>query len=318
MPDPIETAELLAFARIVQTQSLTRAAAELKLPRATVSRRLQRLEERLGVRLLRRTTRRLALTDAGEVLYRHARVILDAVHDAALSVQGTDAVRGRLRVSVPPGLPQSFHSLLCDFTERYPDVRMEVHASARHVNLIAEGYDVALRAGVALDSGLVGRTLQRSGLVAVASPDYLARRGTPKSVRELPRHDCLMAFSRGEVPQSQWPLLDGGSVRLDGTLFSNDVFLLTEAARRGRGIALLPTTLTDPLVVAGELVPVLDRVLGAETLLMLVYPERELVLPAVRAFIDVVAAWVEQNLSESAASLTAPEPKPPCRQSRER
>ena len=180
MQDPLETAELLAFARTVQAQSLTRAAAELKLPRATVSRRLQRLEERLGVRLLRRTTRRLALTDAGEVLYRHARLILDAVRDAELSVQRTDAVRGRLRISVPPVTPM-FQGLLCDFIERYPDVRLEVHASARHVDLIAEGYDLALRAGVAPDSGLVGRTLYRQRLTAVASPAYLARRGTPQS-----------------------------------------------------------------------------------------------------------------------------------------
>lgn len=298
MQDPIETAELLAFARTVQTQSLTRAAAELKLPRATVSRRLQRLEERLGVRLLRRTTRRLALTDAGEVLYRHARSILDAVRDAELSVQTTDVVRGRLRISVPPVTPPAFHGLVCDFIARYPDVRLEVHASSRHVDLIAEGYDVALRAGVALDSGLVGRTLQRQRLGAVASPDYLARRGTPQSVRELPRHACLMGYARGEVPQSQWPLVHGGSVRVEGVLFTSDIFLLTEAARRGRGIALLPTMLTEPLIAAGELMPVLAGVLGAQTQFMLVYPERELLLPAVRAFIDAVVAWAEAGLGQ--------------------
>lgn len=101
------------------------------------------------MRLLRRTTRRLALTDAGEVLYRRARAILDAVHEAELSVQTTDVVRGRLRISVPPVQPPAFHGLLCDFIARYPDVRLEVHAASRHVDLIAEGYDVALRAGVA-------------------------------------------------------------------------------------------------------------------------------------------------------------------------
>ena len=300
MQDPLETAELLAFARTVQAQSLTRAAAELKLPRATVSRRLQRLEERLGVRLLRRTTRRLALTDAGEVLYRHARLILDAVRDAELSVQRTDAVRGRLRISVPPVTPM-FQGLLCDFIERYPDVRLEVHASARHVDLIAEGYDLALRAGVAPDSGLVGRTLYRQRLTAVASPAYLARRGTPQSVRELPRHSCLMGYSRGELPQSHWPLVHGGTVHVEGVLFSSDIFLLAEAARRDRGIALLPTALTAPFIEKGELVPVLQEVLGAQTLLMLVYPERELVPPAVRAFIDAVVAWAEAEIGWSSA-----------------
>lgn len=298
MQDPIETSELLAFARTVQTQSLTRAAAELKLPRATVSRRLQRLEDRLGVRLLRRTTRRLALTDAGEVLYRRARAILDAVHEAELSVQTTDVVRGRLRISVPPVQPPAFQGLLCDFIERYPDVRLEVHAASRHVDLIAEGYDLALRAGVALDSGLVGRTLQRQHLSAVASPDYLARRGTPRSVRELQRHACLMGYSRGEVPQSQWPLLPEGSVHVEGVLFTSDIFLLTEAARRGRGIALLPTVLTEPLIASGELVPVLAGAVGAQTQFMLVYPERELMLPAVRVFIDAVVSWAAAGLGQ--------------------
>src|SRR5690349_10514456 len=123
MQEPVETAELLAFARTVEAKSLSRAAAELAVPRATISRRLARLEERLGARLLRRTTRSLALTDAGEALYRHARIVLDAVRDAETSVRRTDdAVRGELRVSVPQHLPPSFHALVCDFMERYPDV----------------------------------------------------------------------------------------------------------------------------------------------------------------------------------------------------
>lgn len=292
MPDPLETSELLAFARTVETQSLTRAAAELRLPRATVTRRLQRLEEHLGVRLLRRTTRRLVLTDAGQMLYRHARSILDAVRDAELSVQRTDdAVRGRLRVSVMPIMSPSFQALVCDFAARYPEVQLEVHASSRQVDLIAEGYDVAVRAGTAVDSGLVGRTLLRMRLRAVASPEYLARRGIPKSVRELSQHACLMGYARGEVPQSEWPLLRGGSTRIEGAFFSNDVLLLAQAARRGCGIALIPTLLADPLVAAGELTPVLDRILGAHIQLMIVYPERELAPAALRAFMEAVVAW---------------------------
>src|SRR6202142_3210903 len=110
MRDPLETVELLAFTRIVDAKSLSRAARELRVPRPTISRRLARLEERLGARLLRRTTRSLALTDAGEALYRHARIVLDAVTDAEASGRRTDdAVRGDLRVSVPPNVPPSFH-----------------------------------------------------------------------------------------------------------------------------------------------------------------------------------------------------------------
>src|SRR5262249_47658780 len=113
MDDLVETAELLAFARTVDSKSVSRAATELGVPRATVSRRLARLEERLGTRLLRRTTRSLVLTDAGEALYRHARIVLDAVHDAEASVRRTDqAVRGDLRVSVPPIMSPSFYELI--------------------------------------------------------------------------------------------------------------------------------------------------------------------------------------------------------------
>lgn len=294
MHDPLETSELLAFARTVEAQSLTRAAAELGLPRATVSRRLQRIEQRLGVRLLRRTTRKLTLTDAGEALYHRARSILDAVRDAELSVQRTDdAVRGRLRVTVPPLLPPSFNTVVIDFMERYPDVRLELNATSRHVDLHAEGYDVALRAGGSTDSGLVGRMLQRQRLGLFASPDYLARHGTPTSVGELAKHACLMNYARGELPQSHWPLFRGGSVRVEGTLHCNDLFLLLHAAKRGRGLALLPSVFVEPTTTRGGLVPVLERIVGAETQLMLVYPERELMPAAVRAFIEAVAAWAK-------------------------
>jgi DNA-binding transcriptional LysR family regulator len=119
--DPVETSELLAFAKTVDVQSLSRAAAELGVPRATVSRRLARLEKRLGVRLLRRTTRSLVLTDAGEAMYRHARIVLEAVADAESSVRRSDGrIRGELRVSVPPLIHESFFGMLCDFAGRYP------------------------------------------------------------------------------------------------------------------------------------------------------------------------------------------------------
>src|SRR5262252_5880916 len=127
MDDPLKTAELLAFARVVDAKSLSRAAAELGVPRATIGRRLSRLEERLGTRLLRRTTRSLALTDAGDVFYRQARIALDAVSQAEESVRRADnAVCGNLRVSVPPMLDEGFLAMLTSFAETYPDVRIQV------------------------------------------------------------------------------------------------------------------------------------------------------------------------------------------------
>jgi DNA-binding transcriptional LysR family regulator len=306
MADPLETSELLAFSRTVEAHSLSRAAAELGLPRATVSRRLQRMEQRLGVRLLRRTTRKLSLTAAGEALYQRTRGILDAIDEAERSVRHSDdVVRGRLRVSVPTGVPGTFFDLMSRFIARYPDLRIDVLSTARHVDLLAEGFDVALRAGAAPDSGLMSRTLRRVRLYAVASPGYLAKHGTPDTVRALTKHACILGYTRAELPETHWPLLRGGSARVEGKLYSNDILMRRALASDGRGITLLPSLMADDGTRRGHLVPVLERVVGAQSQLMLVYPERELVPPAVRAFIEAVATWAETALD----NWTSPRPK---------
>jgi len=298
MDDPVETSELLAFVRAVEAKSLVRAAAELAAPRATISRRLARLEERLGVRLLRRTTRSLALTDAGQSFYRHARIVLDAVQQAEASVRKTDGeLRGTVRASFPPINDPSFRAMLCNFAAANPDVRLQLDFSTRHVDLQREGYDVALRASTRLEPGLVARTFSRAATLAVASPAYLAAHGTPDHPRALRRHRCLMGFDRGELPQSHWPLADGGRVAVDGALFSNDITLLLDAARAGLGIAMLPRFIIADSLARKELVHVLPDVLAIESRIAVVYPERELVPPQVHAFIDAVLAWA--NTAES-------------------
>jgi DNA-binding transcriptional LysR family regulator len=297
MNEPVETSELLAFSKTVDAKSLSRAAAELGVPRATVSRRLARLEERLGARLLRRTTRSLVLTDAGEALYRHARIVLDAVSHAEASVRRTDdAVRGDLRVSVPPLLSPSFYAMLCEFARQHPEVRLHVHFSSRHVDLRRDGYDVAIRASTALEPGLVARTLARAPLVAAASPAYLAAAGVPRTRRDLRDHRCLMGFARGELPETQWPLPGGGKLHVDGMFFSNEPTLLCDAALRGLGIAVLPLLIARPFLESGALVQVLPGVIQAESRVAVVYPEREFVPPQVRAFVDAVAAWAPGEL----------------------
>jgi DNA-binding transcriptional LysR family regulator len=297
MPDPVETAELAAFVQTVDARSLSRAAAELGLPRATLSRRLARLEQRLGARLLRRTTRSLALTDAGESFNRHARIVLEAVAQAEASVREVDdAVRGSLRVSVPPIVTASFRAMLCGFAERYPDVRLQVHFTSRIVDLRRDGYDVALRASSEIEPGLIARPLSREPMLAVASPAYLAAHGVPRSRRDLARHRCLMGFARGELPQSHWTFHGGSKVHLEGVFFSNELDLLCDAALRGLGIAFLPLMVTHAALESGALVAVLPETLYAEALIAVVYPEREFVPPAVRAFVDTVVAWAPGEL----------------------
>jgi DNA-binding transcriptional LysR family regulator len=312
MRDSLETAELLAFSRTVDAKSLSRAAAELGVPRATISRRLARLEERLGTRLLRRTTRSLVLTDSGEVLYRHARIVLDAVASAEASVrQAHDVVRGDLRVSVPPMMTESFRELLIGFAERHPALRVQVHFSSELVDLQRAGYDVAIRASSEIQPGLIARTLARDPMVAVAAPGYIAEHGLPRTRRDLRRHRCLLGFARGQLPQSHWAVAGGGKLHVEGNFCSNDVLLLRDAAVRGLGIAFLPLLLVYPALESGALVHVLRGSLTAEVRIAVVYPEREFVPPQVRAFVDAVTAWAPEHLG----MRSIPEP---CRQAASR
>ncbi|MBC8066953.1 MAG: LysR family transcriptional regulator [Deltaproteobacteria bacterium] len=292
MQELLETAELEAFARIVESGSLSKAAMELEVPRATIGRRLARLEERLGVRLVRRSTRRLALTDAGTTLYHHALAALTAVREAAASVRGVEgSMRGRLRISVPPLANESFHALVNDFLGRFPEVQLHVHASTQHVDLLEGGFDLALRAGGALDPGLVARPLARSRSLAVASPGYLARRGTPKRARDLREHACLLGFDRGIVPSHYWPLRNGSTLRVDGPFASNEPTGLQAAAVAGHGIALLPLFFAAPALATGQLVAVLPERVGGQVQIAVVYAERELVPQIVRVFVDELVAW---------------------------
>src|SRR5216683_1625600 len=293
MVGAVETSELLAFTRTVEAKSLSRAAAELGAPRATIGRRLARLEQRLGVRLLRRTTRALALTDAGDAFYRHARIVLDAVVQAEASVRKSDKViRGTLRVATPPMMDPSFNALVCDFARAYPEVQIHVDASSRYVDLLREGYDVALRAGTELEPGLVARTLARTSAVAVAAPAYLAANGTPRKVRDLRTHRCLVGFTPSGLPQTHWPKAGGGKISVEGSFVSNDITLLMDAAVRALGIAVSPALLGGAPPDRGAVFGFPPEFFPAKRGGGVVPRKKDLPPPQVRAFIDVLVAWV--------------------------
>ena len=305
MQEPLETAELLAFVTSVEEKSLSRAAAKLRVPRVTLSRRLARLEARLGARLLRRTTRSLVLTDAGSALYQHARIVLDAVSHAEASVRRTDdVIRGDLRVSVPPIANASFYRLVLRFAAKYPAVRLQIHFSSQVVDLSRGTYDVALRASSSFAPGLVARPIARDRVIAVASPRYLAEHGTPRTARDLRSHRCLLGFARGEIPDTHWPLADGGTLSVEGALFSNEPRMLFGAAMQHQGIALLPGLLVHAFLASGRLVHVLAGIIETRSMVAVVYPEREFVPPQVRAFADAVVAWAPEHLGLEAPTET--------------
>lgn len=282
----LETEELAIFAAVVASSSVSRAAAELRVPRATVSRKLAGLEERLGVRLLQRTTRSMRLTEQGRLLYRHAERVLDAARLAEASVQlRPTRPSGVVRVSMPPMTGGSLPDVLADFAREHPGICLQAHVSNRTVNLRREGYDVAIRATASLEPGLVSRVLSRVSLVGVASPSYLAERGTPASPRELRQHRCLMGFDQRERPQTHWRILEKNTA-VAGASFSNDPHLILRFALRGLGIAFLPATLVAEALARGELVAVLPKQLRLQGTISVVYAERKLMPPQVRAFVD--------------------------------
>jgi DNA-binding transcriptional LysR family regulator len=298
----LETAELEVFATIVAKSSLSRAATELRMPRATLSRKLAALEQRLGVRLLQRTTRSLRLTDAGTEFLRHAELVLAAARAAEASLKRpTTKLSGPVRVSMPPMTSSALPELLAGFARQHPEVALELHVANRRVDLRREGYDAAIRATGALEPGLVARTLSRVRLVGVASPAYLAAHGPPGSVKELSQHRILMGFDRDERAQTHW-IVAGRRLKLSGALFSNDPHLVLRFALRGLGIAYLPATLVATPLARGELVLVLPQALRLEGAISIVHAEKKLMPPQVRAFVDYVIARGPSALSATSAA----------------
>lgn len=281
------------FVAVVESGSISAAARARDEPRETVSRQLSRLEQRLGVRLLHRGTRRLVPTPAGEELYSRVRPLILAAREAEAAVRRMDDVpRGLLRISTPPGGATNLLSEVClSYLRLYPQVDMEIIASSRHVDLVAEGYDVALRAGTIRDPNLVARQLWATDLIAVASPAYLDTRDLPQHPDELIDHTCVLGTAGGDRPVRRWPLRAGGTVAVYGRVASNDLGVMVDAALHGHGIALLPRPVISADLAAGRLIPVLPGVLGSDTAMAAVYVERAFLPAKVRTFVDHVADW---------------------------
>ncbi len=281
-----------AFVAIAEHGSVSSAARALSMPRATLSRQLSRLEAGLGVQLAHRTSRRLTLTRAGELLYDHARRILDDARAALQDVARLDDVpRGVLRVSVPPD-SNAFTPMLCAFLDVHPEVHLEVISTARFVDLVTERVDVVIRAGTAEQQDLVGRVLSKVQMVCVAAPSYLERAGTPRTAQDLARHDCIGTL--GDGPRT-WPLLGGGKVEISGRFAANNLTNRVSAARLGRGIALVPDAFIRDDVAHGRLVRILEGVVGVEGAVRVLFAEREHVPAKVRAFLDFLYTWIDTH-----------------------
>jgi DNA-binding transcriptional LysR family regulator len=291
--DRIEDIRL--FLRVLDLGSISAAARTLELSPAVASQRLKRLEAALGVRLLQRSTRQLKVTPEGAALAERGRPLIEDLEALTSDLgRAAEEVTGTLRVTLPAAFGRQYISpLLPEFLARHPRLRLSIDLSDAMLDLVAEGFDLGLRIGTLEDSNLIARRLADNRRLLCASPGYLERRGVPKAPGDLEQHDCLlMAGAKG--PRDRWTLLspDGSetTVRVRGPVESNTGEVVRDAALAGLGISLHSAWHVCEDLKAGRLEVVLPEYRLPESAIYAVMPERRLMLPRVRAFIDFVVA----------------------------
>jgi DNA-binding transcriptional LysR family regulator len=284
--------EMSVFSRVVATGSLSAAARELALSPAMVSRRLSALEARLGVRLLNRTTRSLRLTDEGARYYDTCARLLGEIDEAEAAVSaGRVEPQGALKVALPASFGnQHIAPLVPRFAERYPKVQLALSLSDRTVNLIEEGFDLAIRIAHLEDSSLAARKLAPNRRVVCASPDYLRRHGTPRTPQELTRHNCITSTEFSMTWEYTDPHGSAGSVRVSGRYACDNWEVLREWALAGLGVALKSTWDVRRHLEDGSLVPLFPGyTFGSDVAIYAVYPHRRFLPAKTRVFIEFLA-----------------------------
>lgn len=292
--------DLYFFAAVVEHGGFSAAGRALGVPKSRLSKRVAQLEERLGVRLLQRTTRRFVVTEVGERFYAHCRAVLEEARAAQEAVDELRAEpRGVVRLSCPVSLAQTaLAQVLPDFLMHYPKLQVRVLASNRRVDLIGEGFDLAIRVRSKLDTdaNLILRSFGQARILPVASPALLAEQGRPGHPDELARFPAL-SMQEHEGPLT-WELLDGTgkrvNVEVQPRLVCGDFALLLEATRRGTGVAMLPESVCAAAVAQGELEVLLPDWSVPEGTMHFVYPSRRGMLPGVRALVDFLAERLPQ------------------------
>lgn len=281
--------DLDVFAHVVTARSMSAAARELNLSPAVISKRIRRLEDRLGVRLLQRTTRQLSLTEAGQGFYERVVSILGSIEEAeAWVASGAGQARGTLRVSAPTSFGRMHVAPhLKPFLDRNPAVNVELILSDTFVDIVADGFDLAIRIADLRDSSLVAKRLAPNHRVLCATPGYLSAHGTPETIEDLSRH-TLIAHNA-----DQWRL-DGPegqvTVKINGQLRTNSSEVVREALLAGVGIALRSTWDVGPELKSGALARVLPAYsVGKRVAVYAVYPSRRHMEHKVRAFVDYLA-----------------------------
>ncbi len=275
--------------QVIDKGSLSAAAQELGISPSGVSKQLSRLEAQLGARLLTRTTRRVRPTEEGIALYDRCRPLFDALDEAEEAVRTMrSSLSGHLRMSATPALGRArLVPAIAEFTERHPELTVELDLSARRVDLVEEGLDLAVREGPLPSSSLIATRLGEIQIMLCASPDYIARRGTPSTLSDLERFDIISVpavHSGLDLGQSSLP--DKARINLRPRIIVNDLFAIRELAREGRGIAPLPDYLLEDDLDHGRLVRILPDLRWPATPVTALVPERRFQPNRVRALLD--------------------------------
>ena len=256
MANAVDLSGMALFVKIVECGSLSAAGRLLGLPKATISRQLALMEQRMGAPLLLRSTRALSLTDTGRRYFERVRPIVRDAELAQVEALAEHAIpSGTLKIAAPIAYGQIVLApKLFTFQQRYPTVRLDVHLSDELVNVIADGFDLAIRYGRLADSELLSRHLERTDMRLVASPNYLERAGSPQTAAELENHRGIL--TRPDL--NHWTI-DNQSIRVSWSISTGNMLLTRDAACAGLGVALLPDYLADGSIAEGSLVRILPK-----------------------------------------------------------
>jgi DNA-binding transcriptional LysR family regulator len=286
--------DVLIFVQVAQFESISRAARSLGMPISTVSRRLSVLESKLGVSLLRRTTRRVSLTAHGREYFDQCREPLALLEQAERTLTlGQEAPAGMLRMTVPVILGQApFLNFLSGFLNAHPRIRIDLFITNLFLDLVADNLDVAIRFGELEDSSMVATPIGRSIRYVVATPEYLQGRKLPREPADLEVHECVMLNARNN--RTDWDLVNGrkkARVHVSGPISSRDFNSVSAFVHRGHGIGLLPSTYCDEALANGALIRLLPKWASPQIPVFAVYSNRKFQPLRLKVFLKALAAW---------------------------
>ncbi|MGL1921453.1 MAG: LysR family transcriptional regulator [Hyphomicrobiales bacterium] len=282
------------FVAVTETESFTAAAKQMGISTAQVSRQVSALEEKLKIKLLYRTTRKVSLTESGAIYYEHCRHILDSLSEAEQIVTNLhDTLRGKIRITAPITYGEEIIlPIISDFLVKYPEIEIDLDLSNQRLDLLDDGFDLAIRLGMLKDSRFIARKLASRYIKVCASPDYIERYGMPNLPSELANHNCLIGTA------DRWHFQTKGKttqINVSGSLRCNSGYGLVDAAIKGIGLVQLPHYYVQSSIDSGKLIPMLEKFQEADEGIWAVYPDKRYPPFKIKALINFILERLDQK-----------------------